>query len=305
MKREEISRHEKEEEQIRKDHSASEKKAALMEGFGARLDRIRVALLDTKDQLASDRLKRARPRSLELYQRLVRHPKFSCFDITTTPRARKVDYNFEVSIGGNSSTAREARLVLSDGQITATAVGVFVGLAESAAHNLDLLFIDDPTQNLDLPCKEAVAKLMVEMAGRKQIIVSTHDEDFVSYLKEYGFYKSRHAKGQLQETLPTHEVLAIDHKAAMLEVVEHCGQSGSGRIFQRLFAYLLGLVGYRTVTVNTIGVPDVVASDPSQEDEQVGFRLTVEESWRLIRHCRLAGDTELASRLLSQDRRLA
>jgi DNA repair exonuclease SbcCD ATPase subunit len=81
-------------------------------------------------------------------------------------------------------------LVLSDGQITATAVGVFVGLAESAAHGLDLLFIDDPTQNLDLPCKEAVAKLMVEMAGRKQIIVSTHDEDFVSYLKEYGFYKN-------------------------------------------------------------------------------------------------------------------
>jgi hypothetical protein len=117
--------------------------------------------------------------------------------------------------------------------------------------------------------------------------------------------QSRHAKGQLQEMLPTHEVLTIDHRAAMLEVVEHCGRSGSGRIFQRLFAYLLGLVGYRTVTVNTIGVPDVVASDPAQEDEQADFRLTVEESRRLVRHCRLAGDTELASRLLSQDRRLA
>ena len=116
--------------------------------------------------------------------------------------------------------------------------------------------------------------------------------------------QSRHAKGQLQEALPTHEVLAIDHKAAMSEIVEHCGRSGSGRICQRLFAYLLGLVGYRTVTVNTIGVPDVVASDPIQEDEQVDFRLTIEESWRLVRNCKLAGDKELASRLLSQDRRL-
>ena len=116
--------------------------------------------------------------------------------------------------------------------------------------------------------------------------------------------QNRHAKGQLQEALPTHEVLGIDHKVAMLEVVEHCGRSGSGRIFQRLFAYLLGLVGYRTVTVNTIGVPDVVASDPTQEDEQADFRLTVEESRRLVRHCRFAGDTELASRLLLQDRRL-
>ena len=117
--------------------------------------------------------------------------------------------------------------------------------------------------------------------------------------------KSRHDKGQLQETLPTHEVLAIDHEAAMLEIVEHCGQSGAGRILQRLFAYLLGLAGYRSVIVNTIGVPDVVASDPTQEDERAAFRLTVEESRRLVRHCRFAGDTELASRLLSQDRRLA
>lgn len=187
LKRDEISRHEKEEERIRRDHATSEKKAAAMEGFGARIERIRIALLDAKDKLASDRLKRARPRSLELYERLVRHPKFSSFDITTTARAKKLDYNFEVSVAGAPSTAREARLVLSDGQITATAVGIFLGLAESAAHGLDLLFIDDPTQNLDLACKDAMAKLMVEMAGRKQIVLSTHDEDFVSYLKEYGF----------------------------------------------------------------------------------------------------------------------
>jgi energy-coupling factor transporter ATP-binding protein EcfA2 len=190
LKREEMSRHAREEESIKRDHAASEKTATAMEGLGARVERIRLALLDAKEELASGRLKRARPRSLELYERLVRHPKFSSFDITTTARAKKVDYNFEVSVDGNRSTAREAKLVLSDGQITATAVGIFVGLAESAAHDLDLLFIDDPTQNLDLPCKEAMAKLMVEMAGRKQIVVSTHDEDFVSYLREHGFDKN-------------------------------------------------------------------------------------------------------------------
>jgi hypothetical protein len=65
------------------------------------------------------------------------------------------------------------------------------------------------------------------------------------------------------------------------------------------------LAGYRSVIVNTIGVPDVVASDPAQEDGQTDFRLTVEESRRLVQHCRHAGDIELTSRLLSQDRRLA
>jgi len=52
-----------------------------------------------------------------------------------------------------------------------------------------MLFIDDPTQNLDQGAKEAMAKLMVEIAGRKQIVISTHDEEFVSYLREYGFDK--------------------------------------------------------------------------------------------------------------------
>ena len=116
--------------------------------------------------------------------------------------------------------------------------------------------------------------------------------------------QSRHAKGQLQEALPAHEVLEIDHEAALAEIVEHSGRPGAGIIFQQLFAYLLGLVGYRTVIVNTIGVPDVVASDPSQEDGHANFRLTVEESRRLIRHCRSVGDVELASRLLPQDRGL-
>jgi len=189
LKREEISRHEKDGEKILHEHAGSEKKAESMEGLGSRIERIRIALLEAKDHLASDRLKRARPRSLELYERLVRHPKFSSFDITTKPRAKKVDYTFEVSVEGNPSTAREAKLVLSDGQITATAVGIFVGLAESAAHGLDMLFIDDPTQNLDQGAKEAMAKLMVEIAGRKQIVISTHDEEFVSYLREYGFDK--------------------------------------------------------------------------------------------------------------------
>ena len=68
-------------------------------------------------------------------------------------------------------------------------VGIFIGLAESAGHALDLLFIDDPTQNIDAPCKEAMAKLMTEIAEQKQVVISTHDDTFVACLEEQGFHR--------------------------------------------------------------------------------------------------------------------
>lgn len=81
-------------------------------------------------------------------------------------------------------------MVLSDGQLTGAALALFFALGESTQHNLDLLYVDDPTQNLDLPAKEAMAKVVTEMAKRRQIVVSTQDEDFASFLEAEGFGKT-------------------------------------------------------------------------------------------------------------------
>ena len=77
--------------------------------------------------------------------------------------------------------------MLSDGQMTAAALALFYSLAESGQHGLDLLYVDDPTQNLDHARKEAMAKVVVDLASRKQIVVSTQDEDFVVLLRDAGF----------------------------------------------------------------------------------------------------------------------
>jgi predicted ATPase len=113
---------------------------------------------------------------------------FDALEITTAPKANKIDYSFEVSSRGEKGTAREARLVLSDGQLTATAIGLFFAFSDAETHNVDLLYVDDPTQNLDLPCKQAMAKVVAELAQRRQVVVSTQDEDFVSFLESEGFF---------------------------------------------------------------------------------------------------------------------
>ena len=77
--------------------------------------------------------------------------------------------------------------MLSDGQMTAAALALFFALAESSQHSLDVLYVDDPTQNLDHTRKRAMAKVIADIASRKQIVVSTQDEDFVTLLRDLDF----------------------------------------------------------------------------------------------------------------------
>lgn len=188
-KREEVTAHEAKMEAARKRHEKSEARAVEMETVASQLEVIRKALLGAKEDLANELLGKAGPRAQALYRRLVRQPVFDTLEIEANAKAAKVDYTFQVT-AGPGGTGRDARLVLSDGQLTATALALFFGLAESTQHALDLLYVDDPTQNLDNPCKEAMAKVVAEIARRRQVVVSTQDEDFVTYLKAEGFPKN-------------------------------------------------------------------------------------------------------------------
>jgi len=185
--REEVDAHEREWKKAKKGYVDAEKKANELDDLATQVESIRKAVLAAKDEVASETLGKAGPRAQALYKKLVQHPLFDRLDVKTVRKANKVDYSFEVSSSVVGKSAREARLVLSDGQMTAAALALFFSLAESGQHGLDLLYVDDPTQNLDHARKEAMAKVVVDLASEKQIIVSTQDEDFVVLLRDAGF----------------------------------------------------------------------------------------------------------------------
>ncbi len=187
LKRDEVAAHEQARKGLATKHASAAASAAALDRLGSQLEAIKRALLDAKKEIATELLKKAAPRAQDLYSRLVRQPIFDTLDVRVDARAAKVDYAFAVRSGNATATARDARLVLSDGQLTATALALFFGLAESTTHALDILCVDDPTQNLDLPSKEAMAKVVAEVASKRQVIVATQDEDFVSFLKATGF----------------------------------------------------------------------------------------------------------------------
>ena len=69
----------------------------------------------------------------------------------------------------------------------AASLSAMAALGEPPKPNVVLIFVDDPTQNLDLPSKERMAEVVAQLAGQLQVIISSQDEDFVNELKSQGF----------------------------------------------------------------------------------------------------------------------
>ena len=185
--REELRNLEKRRVRAKAHFAKFELKAEAMEDVATNVEAIRKAMLAAKEEIAGGALDRAGKRAQELYTDLVQHSHFDQLAVKANLKTAKVDYAFEVSNSQQPKSAREARIVLSDGQLTAAALGLFFALADSTAHRLDLLYVDDPTQNLDHPHKEAMATVIAEISARKQVIVATQDEDFVSLLRDANF----------------------------------------------------------------------------------------------------------------------
>ncbi len=51
--------------------------------------------------------------------------------------------------------------------------------------DLPIMILDDPTQNMDSPHKEAFAKLIATLHPQKQIIIATEDADTRRFLEKH------------------------------------------------------------------------------------------------------------------------
>jgi hypothetical protein len=102
---------------------------------------------------------------------------------------------------------------------------------------------------------------------------------------------------RMENTLPSYRVLAVEHRANIRTVLEKHSETGTGRLFQDFFAFLLGLAGYRSVTVNPVGVPDVIVSDPDDERGIAVGPISRSDIERLRSLCLQLEETRLAELL--------
>lgn len=108
---------------------------------------------------------------------------------------RLSNLSFEIKGRGREAEAKSELLlknkkglspntILSDGEKNSTAIAYFLAEVDHTEHN-GTLILDDPVTSLDDNRREYVAKIISKLAGKRQVIVFTHDIYFMTKLEKF------------------------------------------------------------------------------------------------------------------------
>lgn len=115
--------------------------------------------------------------------------------IENLKQLRLFNLSFEIKGRGREAEAKSELLlenkkglspntILSDGEKNSTAIAYFLAEVDHSEHNGTLIF-DDPVTSLDDIRREYVAKIISELARKRQVIVFTHDIYFMTKLEKF------------------------------------------------------------------------------------------------------------------------
>ncbi len=161
------------------------KRIAEVDDFRDRLERIVGALNAVQVELAKDSVERGRDEMERLYGELQAHPYYSSLKIdVSTKNVAGVQKNTYLIQAFNPRDAEETFVSgrFSTGQMNCAALAVFFALSRLSSHQLGFLILDDPSQNLDSPHKEALVAVLRKLAKEKQLLVATQDEELREHL---------------------------------------------------------------------------------------------------------------------------
>lgn len=94
-------------------------------------------------------------------------------DITLRKSGQQRYASFDVSVDGEASSAFG---VMSQGELSALAVSIFLPRAALPQSPFGFMVIDDPVQSMDPAKVDGLARVLARAAEERQVIVFTHDE---------------------------------------------------------------------------------------------------------------------------------
>ena len=72
----------------------------------------------------------------------------------------------------------------STAQMNVAALAIFLAVNQELTHNFPIIILDDPTQNMDKSHSEALTKTLSDLSETRQLVVASHEEEFVHNLTE-------------------------------------------------------------------------------------------------------------------------
>lgn len=147
--------------------------------------RLHDAVRAVSESLVADELERIEPLLQRIYATVDPHPAFRVVRfLTQMHRGRgRLWTSIEANASEETISVEEPRTVLSSSQLNVLAVAAFLALNLAAADPpLKLVALDDPLQSLDNVNLLGLSDLLRRLRGRRQIVLSTHDDRLASLL---------------------------------------------------------------------------------------------------------------------------
>jgi DNA repair exonuclease SbcCD ATPase subunit len=138
------------------------------------LEAVYSAIAASAREEAEEKLKKAEEHIDSYFRSLARHPAISRIRLSVTESRQRNQYSITGENGDDLTP------ILSQGDLNALALAIFLGLASAGADQAPFGFImlDDPSQSLATEHKRQLVKILDGIAGRKQVIVATMDKEF-------------------------------------------------------------------------------------------------------------------------------
>ena len=144
------------------------------------------AIRDLEESFVDDELVRIDDLLQGIYAAVDPHPEFKAIQLLTRrKRGRgRLWTRLEATANGNPVAVEEPKTVLSSSQLNVLAVATFMALNLSIKDlPLEVLALDDPLQSLDNVNLLGLTDLLRRLRGRRQLIISTHDDRLAGLLK--------------------------------------------------------------------------------------------------------------------------
>lgn len=140
------------------------------------LDKARVTI-------RNERVASVRSRARELWGRLRQQSSVELQDFQFSGTGNRRHVTFDVVVDG---TAGQALGVMSQGELNALALSVFLPRATQPESPFRFVVIDDPIQAMDPAKVEGLAQVLDELAVERQVLVFTHDLRLVDAIVQLG-----------------------------------------------------------------------------------------------------------------------
>ncbi|MET0492311.1 MAG: AAA family ATPase [Actinoplanes sp.] len=149
----------------------------------ARLTAARAALAAATNEIRAERLAAFVGQSARIWQRLRQESNVELHEMRMEGTNTQRRVKFPVSVDGAEANALA---VMSQGELHALGLAVFLPRACAQASPYRFVVVDDPVQSMDPAKVDGLAEVLGEIAGTRQVVVFTHDDRLPEAVRRLG-----------------------------------------------------------------------------------------------------------------------